>query len=94
MTLERATHSGLTLAKADRTGFKMAVGASETNYWGCVADLLGSGSNRLTETLKEWNDILQHSSLVRRPAQNTNERKDESASRDSRPAVGRRRSIA
>jgi len=59
-----------------------------------LADLLGAGSNHLTEILKEWNDVLRHSSLGRGQAQNANEREDGSAPRVSRPAVGRRRKIA
>jgi hypothetical protein len=59
-----------------------------------MADLLGAGSNRLTEILKEWNDVLRHSSLGQKEALNTNEREDGSAPPDSRPAVGRRRKIA
>jgi hypothetical protein len=61
---------------------------------GGMADLLGAGSNHLTKLLTEWNDILQHSSLGRNQAQNTNERKDERAPCDGLPAVGRRRKIA
>lgn len=59
-----------------------------------VADLLSAGSNHLTEMLREWNNILQHSSLGQNQAQNTNERKDERVPRDGLPAVGRRRKIA
>jgi hypothetical protein len=59
-----------------------------------MADLLGAGSNHLTEILKEWNDVLRHSSLGRGQAHNANEREDGSAPRVSRPAVGRRRKIA
>lgn len=59
-----------------------------------LADLLGAGSNHLTEILKEWNDVLRYSSLGRGQAQNSNERKDGTAPCDSRPAVGRRRKIA
>lgn len=59
-----------------------------------MADLLGASSNHLTEILKEWNDVLRHSSLGRGHAQNSNEREDASAPRVSRPAVGRRRKIA
>lgn len=59
-----------------------------------MADLLSAGSNHLTEMLREWNKILQHSSLGQNQAQNTNERKDERAPLDSLPAVGRRRKIA
>ncbi len=59
-----------------------------------MADLLSAGSNHLTEMLREWNNILQHSSLGQNQAQNTNERKDERAPRDGLPAVGRRRKIA
>jgi len=58
-----------------------------------MADLMGSGSNQLTEILKEWNDVLRHSSLGQKEALNTNEREDESAPRVSLPAVGRRRKI-
>ena len=54
---------------------------------------MGSGSNQLTEILKEWNDVLRHSSLGQKEALNTNEREDESAPRVSLPAVGRRRKI-
>jgi hypothetical protein len=62
-------------------------------FWG-VADLLGASSNHLTEMLKEWNDVLQHSSLGRRPSHNKNEREHERAPRDGLRAVGRRRKIA
>lgn len=59
-----------------------------------VADLLGAGSNHLAEILKDWSAILKQSSLGREQAQNSNEREDGSAPRDSRPAVGRRRKMA
>ncbi len=59
-----------------------------------MADPLTASSNHLTEILKEWNDVLQHSSLGCGKAQNTNEHKDGRAPRDSRPAVTRRRKTA
>ncbi len=58
-----------------------------------LADLLGAGSNHLADMLTEWSAILKHSSLGR-AAHNTNERKDESAPRDSHLAAVRRRKIA
>lgn len=58
-----------------------------------MADPLSAGSNQLTEMLKDWNAILQHSSLDCRQASNENEGKDGNAPRVSRPAGGRRRRI-
>lgn len=59
-----------------------------------MADLLGAGSNQLAEILMEWTTVLKDSSLGYPQPNNTNERKDGCAPRDSRPAVGRRRKIA
>lgn len=59
-----------------------------------LADLLGASSNRLTEILEDWNKVLQKSSLGRNTPDNQNERKDDSAPRDSRPAAVRRRRTA
>lgn len=72
--------------------FKALEAAKHGNFK--MADLLGAGSNHLTDMLKEWNAVLQHSSLGCSQAQNTNERKDERAPRDGLPAVGRRRKTA
>lgn len=59
-----------------------------------MADLLGAGSNHFAEILKDWSAILKQSSLGRGQPQNTNEREDGCAPRESRPAVVRRRKIA
>lgn len=59
-----------------------------------VAGLLGAGSNQLTDVLREWNDVLQHSSLGRGQPSNENEGKDGDAPCVSRPAAVRRRKMA
>lgn len=61
---------------------------------GGVADLMGSGSNQLSDMLMEWSAVLKHSSLGCPQAENNNDRKDGRAPRDSHPAVGRRRKTA
>lgn len=76
---------------AEKQGF---LGLFEHPRRRSVADLLGAGSNHLAEMLKDWNAILKQSSLGRGQANNSNEREDGSAPRDSRPAVTRRRKIA
>jgi len=59
-----------------------------------MADLQGASSNHLTAILKEWNIVLQDSSLGRGIFKPVNESKDESASRDAIRAVGRKRKSA
>lgn len=59
-----------------------------------LADLMGSGSNQLSDMLMEWSAVLKHSSLGCPQPENNNEREDGRAPRDSRPAVGRRRKTA
>ncbi|MCW2368837.1 hypothetical protein [Sphingobium sp. B11D3D] len=56
-----------------------------------LADLLGAGSNHLTDILKNWNDVLRDSSLGRGNLKPLNESKDGSAPRDAIRAVVRRR---
>ncbi len=59
-----------------------------------MADPQGADSNHLAEILKEWNDVLQHSSLARSIFKPVNESKDGNAPRDAIRAVGRRRKAA
>lgn len=59
-----------------------------------LADLLRAGSNQLTEMLKDWNTVLQQSSIGNRKAINSNKQQDGDVPRVSRPAGGRRRKLA
>lgn len=58
-----------------------------------MADLLGAGSNQLADMFKDWNNVLQHSSLGKKPI-NANEPQHGNAPSASRLARPRRRKMA